>query len=140
MSRKRAPWMVDAPPARKYPIVFAVLPWRGDGRYKLDQATRVYKTRGAADRYAANDDTMTLVVRELNLDSNQETIIALFREAYATNAPNLERRDGHSLRELTGIGVVVDYDTGGVTITNDQREFYEVVPDPKYLLRFIRHE
>lgn len=65
MSRRRAPWMRDLSPPAPRPVVFAVLPWRGDGRYRLEQAVKVYRRRGDADRFAAKDDTGTLCIREL---------------------------------------------------------------------------
>lgn len=53
-------------PAPKRPVVFAVLPWRGDGVYRLTQAVKVYRRRHAAERFADADVTHRLVVRELD--------------------------------------------------------------------------
>lgn len=131
MTRKKAPWMIDSPTVKKYPIVSAVLPWRGDGRYKLDQATRVYGTRHPVEVYAAKDVAEALVVREIYLDSNQETVLALFRKAYVEDAPNLDRQKERPPRELTGLKMVVDEDTGEAYISNDQEEFYQIRADPK---------
>lgn len=58
--------MIDSPPPAKRPVLFAVLPWRGDGMYRLEQAVATYKRRSAAEKYADKDMTGTLVVRELN--------------------------------------------------------------------------
>lgn len=65
MSR-RAPWMADIPKPPPKKVVYAVLPWRGDGRYKLDQAVATYRRRFDADRRADKDETGTLCVRELD--------------------------------------------------------------------------
>jgi hypothetical protein len=67
MPRKRAPWMpLEETPPLKRTTVFAVLPWRGDGMYRLADAVAVYKRRHAAEAFADKDTTGTLVVRELN--------------------------------------------------------------------------
>lgn len=51
-----------APP----PVVYAVLPWRGDGVYRLEQAVRVFERKHAAEAFANKDTTGTLVVRTLD--------------------------------------------------------------------------
>lgn len=136
MPRKPAPWMVGLPPPKKYAIVYAIVPWRGDGLYTLDRAVRVYKTRGAAERYNVNDEGIN-VVREIDLEMNRETVLQLFLEAYQSDAPNISRRAGLKPK-LTDLRLDVDHDTGEGYIANDQERFFLVVADPKYRLRFIQ--
>ena len=50
---------------------YALIPWRGDGRYTIDQAVRTYAREGAADRAAQKHydegDPRELVVRFLTI-------------------------------------------------------------------------
>jgi hypothetical protein len=68
VGRKRAPWMVETgfPPPKKAPTVFGIFVWRGDGRYRIENAIRTFKRRFAADRFAEKDLTGTWVVREVD--------------------------------------------------------------------------
>lgn len=70
-AKKRAPWMRDLPPPAPRRVVYTVLPWRGDGRYRLEQAVKVYRRRGDADRRAAKDEAGTLCVRELDAPDDE---------------------------------------------------------------------
>lgn len=66
-------------------------------------------------------------------------VVTLFQKAYAEDAPNLDRQKERPPRgELTGIRVVVNEDTGEAYISNDQEEFFQILPDPEYLLRFVQ--
>ena len=53
---------------------YALLPWRGDGRYRLGQAVKTYAREGVADRAARlaydEGDTRDLVVRFLTRETN----------------------------------------------------------------------
>ena len=53
---------------------YALLPWCGDGRYKLDQAVKTYASKSAADRAArvayAAADPRGLVVRFITKETN----------------------------------------------------------------------
>lgn len=129
-------------PARR-PTVFAVLPWRGDGRYKLDQAIRVFLRRSSAESFAEKDPAGNLCVRELDAPVNisvASLILKAFREAYASDARNLERqKDRPPFPVLTGLRVVANPDDPGECwISNDQEEFYQVVADLVYGYRFVQ--
>ena len=53
---------------------YALVPWRGDGRYRLEQAVRTYAREGAADRAARvaydEGDPRGLVVRFITRETN----------------------------------------------------------------------
>lgn len=66
MARSKPWWMSEAPEKAPRPVVFAVLPWRGDGVYRIAQAVRVFKREHAARTFADKDETGTLVVRTLD--------------------------------------------------------------------------
>lgn len=43
--------------------VYAVIPWRGDGKYKIEDAVRAYKSKSAAEKYANRNEFCEWVVR-----------------------------------------------------------------------------
>lgn len=50
--------------------VYAVVPWRGDGRYSADQAVKTYRSLSLAEKYATKTNDATgsqLVVRVVDV-------------------------------------------------------------------------
>jgi hypothetical protein len=47
---------MDREAVRSGAKVWAVLPWRGDGKYEMTQAIKTYKSEAAAERFASKQE------------------------------------------------------------------------------------
>lgn len=118
MARKKAAWMKNLAPEPRSAVVYAVVPWREDGVYSLDHASRAYGSRGMAERQRSDID----VVREIDLYMDRDAVLRIFL-ATRTEA-------------MTGLRVEADLGSGFAYVVTRDGSRFRVRPCAKRILCF----